>query len=207
MRHLLCLILAGVAFAQAPTQQPAPQRAPEPSEIEREQLGQMLALKRVYVDHLGVDSAALQLRDMIIAALLRARLFLVTEDETQADAFLRGSAAELMFTEIHSSREGLQVRASSSVRQRGTTASNSDGAAASLGVGETESRYANEHKREAAAALRLVARTGDVLWSTAQESAGSKYKGSSRDVAEKIVKELETTYARARQLRAVPGGP
>ena len=203
MRHLFCLILAGAAFAQAAAQQ-AP---PGPSAIEREQLGQMLALKRVYVDQLGTDSAALQLRDMIVAALLRARLFLVTEDETQADAFLRGSAAELMFTEIHSSREGLQVRASSSLRQRRTTTNTSDGAAASLGVGETESRYANEHKREAAAALRLVARTGDVLWSAAQESAGSKYKGSSRDVAEKIVKELETTYARARLLRAAPGGP
>ena len=202
MRHLLGLILAGVVVAQ----QPAQQRASEPSEIEREQLGQMLVLKRVYVDHLGTDSAALQLRDMIIAALLRARLFLVTEDETQADAFLRGSAAELMFNEIHSSREGLQVRASSSLRQRGAS-NNSDAAAASLGASETESRYANERRREATAALRLVARTGDVLWSTAQESAGSKYKGSSRDVAEKIVKELETTYARARQLRAAPGGP
>jgi hypothetical protein len=203
MGHWLLLLLAVVALAQQPAQQPPP----EPSQIEREQLGQMLALKRVYVDHLGTDTAALQLRDMIIASLLRARLFLVTEDETQADAFLRGSAAELMFTEIHSSREGLQLRASSSLRQRGSTSSNSDGAAASLGVGETESRYANEHKRQAAAALRLVARTGDVLWSTAQESEGSKYNGSSRDVAEKIVKELETTYARARQLRAVPGGP
>lgn len=187
MRRMLPLLLAAAACAQQP---------PGPSEIEREQLRQMLSLRRVYVDRLGTEPSATQLRDMIIAALGRARLFLVTEDETQADAFLRGSAEELLFTEVRSSRDGLQVRAAGSTRERDRD--ETAGASASIGVGETESRYSSERKREAAAALRLVARNGDVLWSAAQESAGGKYRGSSRDVAEKLVKELQAAYARAR---------
>jgi hypothetical protein len=38
--------------------------------------------------------------------------------------------------------------------------------------------------------VRLVDREGDVLWATTQESKGAKYKGSSADVADKVVKEL-----------------
>jgi hypothetical protein len=135
---------------------------------------------------------------MLIAALGRSRLFLVTEDETQADAFLRGSAEDLMFTEVRSSREGLQARASASTNQRDS--GDTDAASASLSVGQTEDRYQRELKRQAVAAIRLVARNGDVLWSTTQESGGGKYKGSSRDVAEKVVKELQAAYAAARHL-------
>jgi hypothetical protein len=181
----------------------APQTPGDPDGLERRQFEQLLKLRRVYVDRLGSESNSVQFRDLIIAALERSRLFLVTEDETQADAYLRGSAEDLMFTEVRSSRDGLQARAAGASSRR--EGSESEAASASLTVGETEQRYSRELRREATAALRLVARNGDVLWSTTQESAGGKYKGSSRDVAERVVKDLAAAYARAR--RSPPGAP
>ena len=174
MRRLVWCLWAAVAAAQegSPPAPPWP-----PGEIEREHARQLLAVRRVYVDRLGGGNVALHIRDMVIAALHRARLFIVTEDEERADAFLRGSAEDLIFSETHSSRE--EVRA---------------------GIGVTEGRYSRERKHEAAAALRLVARDGDVLWSTTQESLGAKYRGSSADVAEKVAKELVAAYSRAKKL-------
>ena len=70
----------------------AQQPPPEAFAPAREQARQLLGLRRVYVEGLGADPSAVQLRDMILAALQRAQLFLITEDESRADAFLRGSA-------------------------------------------------------------------------------------------------------------------
>jgi len=175
------------------------QDLPSPDQIEREHLRQMLGLRRVYVDRLAGEGSGGQIRDMVIAALHRARLFIVTEDESRADAYLRGAAEDLIFTEIRSSREGIQVRASGSSGRRDRF--DSDSASAGVGVGETDDRYSRERKHEAAATVRLVARNGDVLWSTTQESLGAKYKGSSADVADKLVKELITAYEKARKLK------
>jgi len=195
---LVCLLWA-VAWAQTTPPDPP---APSPDEIEHQQLRQLLGLRRVYVDRLSAAPDN-QLRDMVIAALHRARLFIVTEDENRADGYLRGSAEDLIFTDIQSSREGLQIRAAggSSRRDRSETES----ASASVGVGETEDRYSRERKHEAIASLRLVARNGDVLWSTTQESLGAKYKGSSADVADKIAKDLAAAFKRARSLAGLEG--
>jgi hypothetical protein len=187
MRAITLLLLAAAASAQQ-------EGALTPEQIEQQHLRQILTLRRVYVDRLGGAPAANQIRDMIIAALHRSRLFIVTEDEDRADAYLRGSAEDLIFTETHSSREGLSVRAAGSARGE------SGAASSSIGVGETDDRYSRERKHEAVAALRLVARDGDVLWSTTQESLGAKYKGSSADVAEKVARELAAAFARARKL-------
>jgi len=179
MRRAIGILVAAALWGQAP----AP---PEPpltgGQLEQEQLRQLLSLRRVYVDRMGGGAAADQIRAMLIAALQRARLFILTEDENRADAFLRGSAEDLIFTETHSSREGLQIRGPGG-----------------FGVGETDDRYSRERKHEAAAALRLVARDGDVLWSTTQESLGGKYRGSAADVAAKVTKELTAAYERARK--------
>ena len=189
MRTLLLSLLAVALCAQ--------ESLPSAAEIEQQHMRELLGIRRVYVDRIAEGANGGQIRDMIIAALQRSRLFIITEDETKADAYLRGSAEDLIFTDIRASRDGLQVRASgaSSRRDRGE----SDAASASVGVGETEDRYSRERKHEAIASLRLVARNGDVLWSSTQESTGAKYKGSSADVADKIAKELESAFARARK--------
>jgi len=202
MWQLALWMMLAVGAPQEPAPVPASLQPLSPEQIEQAELRQLLTLRRVYVDRLGDGQAAGQLRDMLIAALHRSRLFLVTEDEARADAYLRGSVEDLIFTETRSSREGLQIRgtASSGRRERGE----SDSASAGFGVGETDDRYSRERKHEAVAAVRLVARDGDVLWSTTQESHGAKYKGSGADVAEKVVRELAAAYARARKL-AGPG--
>ena len=190
MRLLAILLSAAcAAAAQAP---------PSIEQIEREHLRQLLTLRRVYVDRLSTGPNAGQIRDMVIAALQRARLFIITEDESRADAYLRGSAEDLIFTDIHSSREGLNIRASGRTSRR--DGSDSELVSGGVGVGETDDRYDRERKHEAIASLRLVDRGGDVLWSTTQESLGAKYKGSSADVAERIAKDLQAAYTRARKL-------
>ena len=191
MRLLLC-VLAAVAWAQE-TESP-----PSPEQIEQQHLRQMLSIRRVYVDKLSGGETATQIRDMVIAALQRSRLFIVTEDEARADAYLRGSAEDMVFTEVRASREGINVRAGGRVRSKDRT--EDDTISSTFGAGETDDRYSRERKHEALASLRLVSRDGDVLWSATQESLGAKYKGSSSDVAEKIIKELAAAYARARKL-------
>lgn len=170
-------------------------QAPAAEEIERQQARELLAVRRVYVDRLSGGQNSGALRDMIIAALQRTRLFVLTEDESRADAYLRGAAEDLVFSDVRSVREGLQVRASGSARRR--EGSESEGVSAGVSLGETDDRFTRERKHEAVAALRLVARNGDVLWSTTQESLGAKYKGSSADVAEKVAKELQRAVRQA----------
>ena len=48
--------------------------------------------------------------------------------------------------------------------------------------------------------MRLVNKDGDVIWATTQESLGAKFRGASRDVAEKIATKLKDDFARARKL-------
>jgi len=181
--------------------------------IEEQQLRQLLNLRRVYVDQLAGGDTAKQIRDMIIGALERSRLFVVTEDESKADAYLRGSADDSVFTETRSSREGINARVggragNSQSRYNGTSVS------ATLGVGDSDDFYEKERKHEARASVRLVSRDGDVLWSSTQESQGAKYKGSAADVADKIGRELADAYTKAKKLSgspqaaaSVPGSP
>ena len=79
------------------------------STIERDCLRQLLTVRRVYVDRLNGGETAEQMRDMIINSLQNARLFVVTENQERADATLRGSAEDLVFTEQHSSSEGINA--------------------------------------------------------------------------------------------------
>ena len=69
-----------------------------------------------------------------------------------------------------------------------------------LGAGESESSNSVERRHEANAAVRLVNKDGDVIWSTTQESMGSKFRGASSDVADKITKRLMEDYERAQKL-------
>jgi hypothetical protein len=175
-----------------------------PLDIDRQTLAQLVDVRRVHVERLSGGETAAQLRDMIIASLQRAKLFLLTENPERADAVLKGSAEDLVFTDTFQSEDGISARASAGTpgSSSSTSSSASRRTTASIGVSDRESTRIAERKHEAVAAVRLVNKDGDVIWSTTQESLGSKFKGSSADVADKITKQLQMDYDRARRLRS-----
>jgi len=166
-----------------------------------ESLFQLLSVRRVYVDRLAGGETAVQIRDMILSSLHSARLFIVTENPERADAFLRGSAEDLVFTDTHSASESLNARGSVSTGSSSSGDSRSRRGYASVGVGESESSRIAERRHEASAAVRLVNKEGDVIWATTQESLGGKFRGASADVADKITRQLISDYEKARKLR------
>jgi hypothetical protein len=123
----------------------------------------------------------------------------VTEKEERADAILRGAAEDLVFTETHSSSDGINAHANAG---SGRSSGSSRGAYGGVSAGENESEHSTERRHEAIASVRLVDKDGDVIWSTTQESLGAKYRGASADVAEKIVSRLKEDFERARRLKA-----
>ncbi|MCL4795719.1 MAG: hypothetical protein KJZ84_14250 [Bryobacteraceae bacterium] len=151
---------------------------------------EVLAVKRVFVDQFNGENAP-QLRDMIISSLQRSGLFVITENPDRADAVLRGSAEDLIFTEVFQSGESLTARVGVAAG-RGAAAARSGREFGSLqaAVGEQENTRIQERKHEASAAVRLVNRDGDVIWSTIQESQGAKFRSASADVADKITRHL-----------------
>jgi hypothetical protein len=170
----------------------------DPAQLEEDSLAQLLAVRRVYVDRLNGGETAAQMRDMIISSLQNARLFIVTENPDKADAVFRGSAEDLVFTDIHSSTDGINARINAgSGRNPNERDDRSRYAGAS--IGQQESSRLQERRHEATASVRLVNKDGDVIWSTTQESLGGKFLGSSADVADKITRRLREDYARARK--------
>ena len=161
----------------------------------------LLKVRRVYVDKLNGGEAASQFRDILIGALQRARLFVITENPERADSVLRGAAEDLVFTEVHDTSEGVDARStisSSSGSASRTRDSSRAGAYLNLGVGERESQRTIERKHEAMASVRLVDSSGDVIWSATKESFGAKFMGASVDVADKITRQLAEDLARAK---------
>ncbi|MBL8236014.1 MAG: hypothetical protein JNM66_01240 [Bryobacterales bacterium] len=160
------------------------------------QLLELLKIRRLYVERLSGGDTAVQIRDMLIGALQGTRLFVVTENLEKADTVLKGSAEDLVFTDTFQSSEGIQARTQiGSTRSSGTTRGG-----ASFSVGEQESTRIAERKHEATAAVRLVNKEGDVIWSTTQESLGAKFRGASADVAGKVTRQLVEDFARARRM-------
>ncbi len=181
------------------TPQAGPPREPE---IERQNLAQLLTVRRVFVDRLNGGETAAQFRDMIISSLERCRMFAITENQDRADAILRGSAEDLVFTDSFSSNEGINAHAGASAGNGATNTRNRRSASANASIGEQESVRISERKHEATASVRMVTRDGDVIWSTTQESMGAKFRGASADVADKITRQLVTDLERARKLEA-----
>jgi hypothetical protein len=173
----------------------APIWAIEP--VEQAGLRQLLTIRRVYVDHLTGGETAAQMRDILISSLESSKLFILTENPDRADVVLRGASEDLVFTETHSTSSGLNARADAG---SGRSSSSSRGAYGGAGVGETESEHSTDRRHEAIAAVRLVNKEGDVIWSTTQESEGAKFHGASADVAEKITARLKEDFERARKL-------
>jgi len=130
--------------------------------------GKLLRVKRIYVDSFGEDDIAKQIQATIIDSLNESKRFIVTENKEKADAILRGAGLEKTSQEVHAHSEST-VAGSAAIEDSNLSTETIDGARV---------------------AVRLVDRDGDVIWSTTQESKNAKYKSSSTDVAEKVVKRL-----------------
>ncbi len=180
--------------------------APDPVAIDQETLQQLLIIRRVFVDRFSGGETAMQMRDMILSGLQNTKLFMVTENADKADAFLRGSAEDLVFTDEHTSADSVHAQANLSrtnnTSYSGRTSGRDDtGRTQGVDFGDSESTHSLERRHEAVAAVRLVNKAGDVIWSTTQESMGGKFHGSSADVADKVTKKLVEDYDRARKLK------
>jgi len=197
---------SGIAAAAA-AEKPAPAEPPQKpvgvllNPID-EGLSQLLRIRRLHVQELSGGDAANQIRDMIIAALQTAGFFVVTENPERADAVLKGTAEDLVFNEQFSSHESLGIRSNVSTGRGAATGRTSDRAAAGVGITQSEDTRITDRKHEAVAAVRIVNKDGDVLWSTTQESFGAKFRGASADVAAKITRQLRADLDRARNLPA-----
>lgn len=160
----------------------------------------LLGVRRLYIDRFGGGEGAAQIRDMVIASLQRAGLFVITENPDRADAVLRGSAEDLVFTEVFQSGEAVGAR-TNAAGGRGTGVRNRVYGALGAGVNENENVRIQERRHEASASVRIVARDGDVLWSTTQESQGAKFRSASADVADRITRQLVADLEKLRARR------
>jgi hypothetical protein len=159
---------------------------------------QLLSVKRIYVDRLTGGETAAQMRDLIIASIHGAKLYVLTENQERADAVMRGAAEDLIYTDQFQSSDSVDMRSGIATGSR--SARTSSGARSlSIGVGDKDSTDIRERKHEALATVRLVNKDGDVIWSTTQESDGAKFRGASADVADKIAKQLTADVDRVRQ--------
>jgi hypothetical protein len=193
MKVLLIILLGAAAAAGADD-------PPSPAAIEAASLRQLLSIRRVYVDRLTGGETAAQMRDILISNMDGAKLFMLTENQERADAVLRGAAEDLVFTEVHTSSDSINARANVGLRTGGSSrTSRSD--SAGIGLGQSESDHSAERRHEAIAAVRLVNKDGDVIWSTTQESLGAKFHGASADVADKITSKLREDFEKARKLK------
>lgn len=192
---LLAIVLPG-AQDSVPTQ--------EHASVSR----QLLSVRRICVERLSGGQTADQIRDMIISELQRTGLFVITENPEGADAILRGSAEDLVYTETHESREDVDARGSISIYRSnpatGARYADRRGYSASTAVGEGESHRTVERRHEAVAAVRLVNNRGEVIWATVKESRGAKLRSASSHVAEQVAQQLVRDYQRL--LRGEPVG-
>ena len=189
--RLVCTVLCAMAALSA-------EEPPTPGALEEAGLRQLRNVRRVYVDRITGGETAAQMREILISSLEGARMFVLTENQERADAVLRGGAEDLVFTETHDSSDSLNAHANLG---SGRATSSSRGAYGGLGIGESESERSAQRRHEAIAAVRLVNKEGDVIWSTTQESLGAKFRGASADVAEKIAAQLKEDFEKARKLR------
>ncbi|MDP9054333.1 MAG: hypothetical protein M3N93_08540 [Acidobacteriota bacterium] len=158
-------------------------------------------VKRIFVEPLTGGESADRMRDMIVAAIQNTKSFIVTDNQERADATLRGSSDDKVFTEEHSTSDSIGLHANTG---SGSSSSSSMGGGVSsrsnigAGVTDNESSHIQERRHEASASIRLVDPEGDIIWSTTQESAGGKFRGAMADVAEKIARQLSEDARKAR---------
>jgi len=161
----------------------------------------LAAVRAIFVEDLGGPDAG-PIRDMIIGAIHRTGLFVVTENPDAAAATLRGSAEDLIYQDYQRYRNSMTARGAvgSSNRDGGESSSTRS----SFGVGDNEESSRRERKHEALAAVRLLLRDGTVVWSTTQESDGAKFRGAAADVAARVADELAKAAHLSRESTAPP---
>ena len=162
-------------------------------------------VKRIYVDQLGGGKTSDQFRDMLMSSMQSSGLFVLTENPERADATLKGSGDDLIFTDEHNTSDSLGVHANTGGGSSSHALNSGVSSTQSLGVGVTdsESSRTQERRHEATGSVRLVSKDGDVIWSTTQESSGGKFRSAMADVADKIVKQLTDETRKIRELAAI----
>jgi hypothetical protein len=186
---LLFALAAGLALAQESTD------------------AELLKVRRIFVEQLSGGDSAEPMRDLLISALQATKLFLLTETVERADTILRGTGSDDVFEDTYQSSEGITAhlaagRFSSSHAVAGSGSNSSSSSLPDVSVGENDNTRINERKHEAIAAVRLVNKEGDIVWSTTKESNGGKFRGATMDVAEKIVKQLVEDLQKAKKPKA-----
>jgi len=173
---------------------------------EQQAAAQLARVRRIYIDVLTGGDTALKIRDLLMTSLQGSKQFILTEDEDRADATLKGTGCDEVFTDSFQSSEGVnahtQLGGGSSEGTRNYSSSSSN-RYVGMTIGENDSRKTEERKHEAIATVRLVSRDGDVIWSATAESFGGKFLGASADVADKIAKRLVVDYKAAKQLATI----
>jgi hypothetical protein len=207
------LLCAGAAqLLPAARAQTAPAAPATPGASSREQLqagrdsGNLLAVKRVCVAKLNGDERfAAQVQDMLISSLFMSKRFTVTDNCDRADAIFKGTAAENKERLSRLEDEGIGFgksagAVSGSWNQSGGSVSGGSAGAAGLA---SETLASSSEKTNATVALRLVAKDGDVLWATTEESTGNRIKGPAADLADRAVRSLMRELEKA----AAPAAP
>ena len=146
MPLLLCCLLLFV-----PIERPKPDDATP----EEEAAQQLAKVRRIYISVLTGGDAALQIRDLLMTSLQRSKQFIITEDEDKADAVLKGSGDDDVFTDTHQSSEGINAHSQ-------------------FGAGESE---ATGTARAAAAIIRAASRSART---TAADRRNASTRPSSR---------------------------
>lgn len=146
----------------------------------------LAAVKRIYVEPLGKGAEAQAIQAMVISALVQSKRFAVTENRDRADAVLQGSAVERTSREVHAYGSSTAAGALSGAASVATGRAAVVGKAAGIG----DSSLDTETDAHASVSVRLVAKDGDILWSTTQESDGGKYEGAGASAADACVKQL-----------------
>ena len=175
--------------------------AEAPRSLADQQLKKLAGVHRLYVEELAGEGAH-AIRDLLVAAIHSRGLFVLVEDAASADAYVRGSAEDLIYTDYERYSSGINVRAAASSSQRESGESNYG--SASFGVGDNEDTNRRERKHEALAAVRIVLNNGEVVWAAARESSGAKFRGAAADVAHGVAEDLEAAVTTARQLARQP---
>jgi curli biogenesis system outer membrane secretion channel CsgG len=195
--HLLVAGMLLQATSPSPTTAPASStttasqataKVEAASKDEGSDLSALLKVNRIYVDSFGDDVVSRELQSMIVSAIVASKRFRVTENRDKADAILKGVALEKSTQELHAYGEGTSVGVASGGSHSDSSGASGGFAARQMGI--SDSSVNTETIDEARIAVRLVNLDGDVIWTSAQESKGAKYKGSSADVADKCVKQL-----------------
>lgn len=196
---MLVLLVAAVVAWPCLAAGGAIDRKPQKADQEDPPASNLADVKRIFVGPLVGGKGADEVRALIIVSLSASKQFVITENEEKADAVMKGAGDDKAFTDSFDLQDGVTVRGNGGVATGGGSySSDRKSIYSGIGAGQNESTHIKERKHEAYAAVRLVNRDGDVIWSTTQESNGAKFHGAGAEVAAKVSKQLTLDLERSR---------